>query len=71
MIDQITDSIGWDCDYKIDPPVKMTPKKWLSIKKDITKKSIAYHKKAHAEEVKRCKDRTLWIQALIKSFKYY
>lgn len=69
MLQQITDSISWDCGYELFPPEEITSMEWLSNKKESIKKSIVYHKKAYAEEVKRCKDRTKWIQELVRSLK--
>jgi len=67
MIEQITESIKWDCDLDCKAPTKQDANEWLYQNKKSAMDSIEYHRKSYAEEVKRCADRTQWIQDLFKS----
>ncbi|MFJ2541067.1 hypothetical protein [Pseudomonas sp. NPDC087614] len=66
MIQQITDSLKWDCDtsYYATPTPVLSGLEWLESAKEKTISSIAYHKKAYADEVARTEQRNTWISAL-------
>ncbi|AMT89863.1 hypothetical protein [Pseudomonas koreensis] len=66
MIQQITDSIKWDCDisYYATPTPVLTGLEWLEAAKEKTITSMAYHKKGYSEEVARTEQRNAWISAL-------
>lgn len=70
MIDQIQDSIGFDCDtsyYVRNPSVKQSAKEWLVERIESCKHDIEYHTKENAEEIACCKKRSDWIKALKNS----
>jgi hypothetical protein len=70
MLSQILESIPFDCDEKyITPPEMKSTDGWLSIEEAKAARDIAYHEKAHAEEVERTNSRTAWVQALRASLK--
>ncbi|MFI8643839.1 hypothetical protein ACIGJK_03415 [Pseudomonas iridis] len=66
MVKQITDSLKWDCDtsYYATPTPVLSGLEWLESAKEKTISSIAYHKKAYADEVARTEQRNTWISAL-------
>ncbi len=64
MTDQLTESINWDCGPGLSRPVEKSPSVWLCEKIAEAERSIAYHTKEHAEEVKRAEARTRWVQQL-------
>ena len=64
---QISESIQYDCDIKFDTPERKTPKQWLLDKITKAKEDFKYRNKDYEAEVKRCKERTDWIQSLVKS----
>ena len=65
LVDQLEQSIDWDCSASyMDKPTKQT--KW-EFKADTIKqltKNIEYHESSHREEVERAEKRTAWVQAL-------
>jgi hypothetical protein len=65
MIDQIRESIDWDCNEKyITEPERLTGSQWLAKQITEARRMVAYHEKAYAEEVERTNDRNAWIRAL-------
>ncbi len=73
MIDQIEDSIKFDCsnfdNYYDTPTERQTVNVWRNNRIDILKNSIKYNKKLYIEEVKRAKSKTDWLMALRNSLK--
>jgi len=69
MIDQITESIEFDCGHPPTKPILKTPQEWLTAQKESVTWDIDYHTKEHKKETVRCKKRTEWVQALKKSLK--
>ena len=70
MIEQITDSIDFDCDteYPIKNSSKsLSGKEWLSMKISTILKEIKYHTKKDQEERERTESRNLWIKQLRES----
>lgn len=70
MIEQLTSSIDWDCrpnDAREIP--KPSERAHIEEQINITLKTIAYHRKAHEEEVERTEGRNLWIGQLRDSLK--
>jgi len=70
MVQQITDSIKWDCNnsYLLDnPPKLLGGNEWLSQKTAKVLKDIEYHTKENQEEIERAKTRTMWIKQLRNS----
>jgi hypothetical protein len=66
MIQQITDSIKWDCDMT-PKPVKSTVEEYIESKKETLIWGIEYHTEAHAKAVKIAESRTAWIRELKNS----
>lgn len=72
MRDQITGSIEFDCggSYYQDELRKLSPKSGKQWQKDSMRElrdSVNYHHKEHEAEVKRCADRTAWVNQLFSS----
>lgn len=66
MAEQIQQSIKFDC-HVHEMPESMRGKEWLKLQIEKAKRDIEYHTKEHAEEVKRCNDRNVWVKALASS----
>lgn len=67
MLQQLHESIKFDCDtsyYEKHAPECKSTDGWLAIATASAERDIAYHEKAHAEEVERTESRNAWIQAL-------
>ena len=65
MLSQIVESVPFDCDEKhITPPEMKSTDGWLAVEEAKAARDIAYHEKAHAEEVARTNTRTAWVKAL-------
>jgi len=70
MIDQINQSIDFDCDvsyWEKETYELLTGEKWLSKRRDELMRSLVYHKKEDLEERNRVAGRNEWISALRKS----
>lgn len=69
MIEQISSSIKFDCSHTPEhyKPKQKTAQRWLKEKIEGARKNIVYHKKEYDAEVQRCKERTDWVNQLIKS----
>ncbi len=65
MISQLEESLQHDCGYNHDAPKKMTGAEYRSNLVESAKRDMDYHKKEFAEEVKRAKGRTKWVQDLV------
>jgi hypothetical protein len=65
MVEQIKGSIRFDCGMEHYPtPEQKTGAAWLAAAIAKASKDIAYHSKAHAEEVERTEGRNAWLSAL-------
>jgi hypothetical protein len=65
MVEQIRQSIDWDCDTKyMHVPLLLPAKAWLAQRIAAAERDIAYHEKQHAEEVERTEQRNAWLSAL-------
>lgn len=66
MQEQIVRSIDFDCgtSYYDKPTERLTGAQWLADARESAQRDIGYHTKHHADEVKRCADRTEWVKAL-------
>jgi hypothetical protein len=70
MEKQIVDSIDWDCDTSHDKaPGCKSVDGWLATRIAELRRDLAYHTKAHAEEVERTDARNQWIKALRESLR--
>ena len=72
MIQQITDSMGWDCDlryYLERKPTRLTGAEWLKQARESCEHDIEYHTKQNQEEIDRVKERNAWVKALRGSLK--
>lgn len=67
MRSQIEESIKWDCAVYGDVPELESGPVWRarSIKRVLD--DIEYHEREHAEEIRRCEDRSRWVRQLRKS----
>ncbi len=71
MIKQIEDSIQFDCyaEKYMEKPILQTGKEWFAEQMELVKRDLQYHVKENEKEIKRCKERTKWIQDLKNSLK--
>ena len=72
MVEQITSSIGFDCDnsyYRNQAHTKLTGADWLAQEEAKARKDIAYHESENAKEVERTEGRNRWIKELRDSLK--
>jgi hypothetical protein len=67
MIDQLEESIKFDCDYPNEMPVQMSGYEYNSQLIEKARWSMEYHKKEYSAEIRRCKKRTNWLNDLRKS----
>lgn len=72
MLEQLNESIKWDCPeddvlYPDNPPVKMTAEEYYEFTRNKLAKSIAYHSEAYLKELERVKGRNDWLKQLRKS----
>jgi hypothetical protein len=72
MIDQIKQSIEFDCDlsYYQDLNIeKLSGEDYKKERMEILNNSLAYHQKEHKKEVEMARTNTLWVQQLRDSLK--
>lgn len=69
MIQQLQDSLKWDCGYEMEEPQQKTGAQWQADRIATISHSIAYHQKGHADEVARVAARNAWVAALRSSLK--
>lgn len=67
MIEQIEESINWDCSVYEPNVIKRNAEEWLAYKLEDIQKDLDRAIKSNNEEIQRAKERTEWIQALKKS----
>ncbi|MEK4427731.1 hypothetical protein MHB54_00575 [Paenibacillus sp. FSL M7-0802] len=64
-IEQLTKSIEWDCNEEyMNPPTRFSGEDYIEAGINGALQDIAYHQKAHYEEVKRISERNLWVKNL-------
>lgn len=67
MIQQITESIDFDCDteYYLEKKfIKLPWRQWLKEEKQMLQHDLVYHMKKHREEIERVEGRNKWIKEL-------
>lgn len=70
MIEQITESIDWDCDESCEkPPEPVTGRFWKWDKIEKIKNDIEYHEKENNNEIELVNARNKWLSDLRKSLK--
>lgn len=70
MIQQIEDSIKFDCDIEYDRkniPERKTTSEWLEDNKDRATRDIEYYDKEQEEEIARVQSRNEWVKQLRNS----
>lgn len=67
MRDQITESIKWDCDVRLDPPKLVSGAEWREQRIEVLRDSLAYHLREDEAEHRRAKERRAWVLALAES----
>jgi len=68
MIDQIVDSMKFDCNTSIGyKPKRLTGAEWLKKKLDAAVDNYKYHQDAYLKEVERVESRNRWVKALVES----
>ena len=66
MTSQLEESIKFDC-YEVEAPQKQTPKQYKAELIKSAKWNVAHHGKEWKEEVNSARERTEWVQALLKA----
>jgi hypothetical protein len=70
MIQQITESIRFDCNTSYDePPHRKAPAEWIADKLERARADLARYEDEHRKEVERAASRTAWVQSLRASLK--
>lgn len=70
MVQQITESINFDCNTSYNKPPKLhIAHEWLDQKINECLESVAYHSTELEKEIERCNCRTAWVKALKQSLK--
>jgi hypothetical protein len=64
MIEQLEESIRFDCGYKLQPPKHLSPAKVRAAKITRMVDDIVYHANENASEIQRAQGRTEWVKAL-------
>lgn len=68
MVQQITESIEWDCSDKYDrPPAAKSAEAWLADSIEQARQSLIRSQQSHAEEIERTESRNGWLKALRES----
>ncbi len=67
MIDQLTESIGFDCGPLWDAPTQLSGPEWLADETAKANKSLARSREYLAEEEERVRKSNAWITALYES----
>ena len=67
MLDQIADSVKFDCVEYGEDPVAKTGAEWLAAERAKAAHDIGYHRNGDAEEQERTRTRHEWIRALYLS----
>lgn len=67
MLEQLRQSLDFDCRGVGSPPQRKTGNEWHTAKIEELTRSIAYHTKANAEEIARTEARNRWIKDLRES----
>ncbi|MEK6939176.1 MAG: hypothetical protein AABX31_00460, partial [Nanoarchaeota archaeon] len=68
MVSQLEETIKFDCSYsELEAPKKQTPKQYKAQLIASAKWNVDYHKKGWDKEVVCARERTKWVQALVRS----
>ncbi|MFA5408175.1 MAG: hypothetical protein WC343_05325 [Bacilli bacterium] len=72
MIDQIVDSMKFDCDTGMDyytryQPKRLTGAEWIKKKLDAAIDNYKYHQDSYLKEVARVESRNRWVKELVES----
>lgn len=70
-IQQLKDSIKWDCGHTPSDPTMPSVEVWLDNKIEQCLKDIEYHSKEWAAEIKRVSERNKWIKQLKDSLENF
>lgn len=64
MLQQLRDSLNFDCEYSSPEPVKVKRSEWYNNAVAAAKRDIDRHEDEHRKEVERCRGRTQWVKDL-------
>ncbi len=67
MLEQLEESIRFDCGYPLTPPVKLDGSEYREQELAHLMRDIDYHLEHEVEEVERAESRTEWVRALRES----
>ena len=67
MVQQLTESIDFDCKDYSTKPVRLSGPMWLAREKGKARESIARYTKLYGEELERVEESNRWITALYES----
>lgn len=69
MVQQLQESIRFDCGYEIPMPTRQTGGEWLGEELAAAERSAERHAKQHEEAVERAEQRGAWVRALRESLR--
>lgn len=64
MLAQLSESIDFDCNYKVDPPKMLDPEEWWAQELTMAEHNVEYYKERWEEELDRVRGRNEWVRAL-------
>ncbi len=64
MLEQLRQSVKFDCDHQPDRPVRLTGQKWRELQLEKASRDLAYHTTHRDEEIERTKGRNEWLADL-------
>lgn len=65
MVEQINESIKFDCSSRYDTPeILLDGNAWLAQKRAAAMRDVEYHSQENAKEIARAAERTEWVKAL-------
>ena len=67
MVNQLKESIEWDCNYKRETPVPLSAEEWYFQELEEAARNIKSHSEEYIKEVKRVNKRNAWVSALKES----
>lgn len=67
MESQLVESASFDCDYRMDPPTKLSGVEYTERELERARRDLHYHAKEWEKEQERARERTKWIRALRES----
>lgn len=64
MLDQLRESVRFDCGYEMEPPKDMTGDEWWREQRDAAVRQLSYATEHRAKEISMAAERTRWVSEL-------